>query len=187
MSRWCHPTISSSVIPFSSCPQSFPPSGSFPISCLFTSGGQSIRASASASVLPMNIQDWYPLDELVGSPCSPRDSQEPSPTPQFKYINFLALSLLYAEQKCFMSKRYGWLKSLSTLLHVTVSQKHSNDFMSKSAIILLKHWRRVSCPNCDRISDNEEEFSSLFLEGIKWKCARIQIRNFTSWEQTEQN
>ena len=56
-----HPTISSSVDPFSSCPQSFPASGSFPMSQLFTSGGQSIGASASISVLPMNIQDWCPL------------------------------------------------------------------------------------------------------------------------------
>ena len=60
-SRWCHPTISSSVVPFSSCPQSLPASGSFPASQLFTSGAQSIRVSASASVLPMNIQDWSPL------------------------------------------------------------------------------------------------------------------------------
>ena len=58
--RW-DPTISSSVVPFSSCPQSFPASGSFPMSRLFTSGGQSIGASASASVLPMNIQGWFPL------------------------------------------------------------------------------------------------------------------------------
>ena len=63
MSQWCHPTILSSVIPFSSCLQSFPASGSFLISHLFASGGQSIGASAStsASVLPMNIQDWFPL------------------------------------------------------------------------------------------------------------------------------
>ena len=57
----CHLTISSSVIPFSSCLQSFPASGSFPMSQFFTSGGQSIGVSASASVLPMNIQDWFPL------------------------------------------------------------------------------------------------------------------------------
>ena len=75
----CHPTISSSVVPFSSCLQSFPASGSFIMSQLFTSGGQSIGVSASTSVLLMNTQDWYPLDELVGSPCSPRDSQESSP------------------------------------------------------------------------------------------------------------
>ena len=61
LSRWCHPTISSSVIPFSSCPQSFPASGAFQMSQLFTSGGQSIGVSASASVLPMNTQDWSPL------------------------------------------------------------------------------------------------------------------------------
>ena len=58
---WCHPAISSSVIPFSSCPQSFPASGSFPMSQLFTSDGQSIGVSASTSVLPMNTQDWSPL------------------------------------------------------------------------------------------------------------------------------
>ena len=61
LSRWCHPTVSSSVIPFSSCPQSFPASGSFQMSQLFTSGGQSIGVSASTSVLPMNTQDWFPL------------------------------------------------------------------------------------------------------------------------------
>ena len=61
LSRWCHITISSSVVPFSSCLQSFPASGSFPRSQFFTSGGQSIGASASASVLPMHIQDWFPL------------------------------------------------------------------------------------------------------------------------------
>ena len=61
LSQWCHPTISSSVIPFSSCLQSFPASGSFPMSQFFASGGQSIGVSASASVLPMNIQDWFPL------------------------------------------------------------------------------------------------------------------------------
>ena len=61
LSWWCHPTISSSVFPFSSCPQSFPASGSFPMSQLFPSGGQSIGVSASASVLPMSIQDWFPL------------------------------------------------------------------------------------------------------------------------------
>ena len=64
-SQWCHPTISSSVIPFSSCLQSFPTSGSFPMGQLFASGGQSIGISALATVLPTNIQDWFPL-ELTG-------------------------------------------------------------------------------------------------------------------------
>ena len=61
-SRWCHPSISSSVIPFLSCPQSLPASGSFPMSQLFTWGGQSIGVSALASVLPKNTQDWSPLE-----------------------------------------------------------------------------------------------------------------------------
>ena len=86
--------ISSSVAPFSFCPQSFRTSGSFPMSQFFMSGSQSIRASALASVLPMNVQDWFPY-WLVGSPCSPRDSQESSPTPWLKSINSWALSLLY--------------------------------------------------------------------------------------------
>ena len=61
LSQWCHPTVSSSVIPFSSCLQSFLASGSFPVSEFFASGGQSIRASASTSFLPINSQDWFPL------------------------------------------------------------------------------------------------------------------------------
>ena len=61
LSQWCHPAISSSVVPFSSCPQSLPASESFPMSQLFASGGQSIGVSASASVLSMNIWDWFPL------------------------------------------------------------------------------------------------------------------------------
>ena len=76
--HWVGDLISSSVIPFSSCLQSFPASGSFPKSQLFTSGGQSIGVSASASVLPMNIQDWFPLGWTGWISCSPRDSQESS-------------------------------------------------------------------------------------------------------------
>ena len=96
LSQWCHPTTSSSVVPFSSRLQSSPASGSFPMSQFFTSGGQSIGASASASVLSVNIQVQFPLNSLAGSPCSPRDSQESSPTPQFKSINPLVLSFLYS-------------------------------------------------------------------------------------------
>ena len=61
LSQWCHPTISSSVVPFSSCLHSFPASGSFPVSQLFASSGQSIGASGSALALPMNVQDWFSL------------------------------------------------------------------------------------------------------------------------------
>ena len=104
LSWWCHPTISSSVVPLSSCLQSFPASGSFPMSQFFTSGDQSIGVSASVSVFPMNVQDWFLFfffsfifiswrlitlwyctdffyDGLVGSLYSPKDSQESSPTP----------------------------------------------------------------------------------------------------------
>ena len=81
LSRSCHPPISFSFVPFSSCPQSFPASGSFPMSQLFTSGGQSTGVLASTSVLPMNTQDWSPLVWIGWIPCSPRDSPESSPIP----------------------------------------------------------------------------------------------------------
>ena len=84
----------SSVVPFSSCLQSFPALGSFPMSQLFASGGQGIGVSASTSALPMNIQDYSPLGWTDWFPCCPRDSQESSPTPQVKSINSSALSFL---------------------------------------------------------------------------------------------
>ena len=96
LSWWCHPTISSSAIPFSSCPQSFPASGSFPMSQLFAWGGQSIGVSASTSVLPMNTQDWSPLGWTGWMSLHSRDSEESSPTPQFKSINSSELSFLYS-------------------------------------------------------------------------------------------
>ena len=92
VSQWCHPTIWSSVVPFSSCPQCLPTSESFPMSHLFASDGQSIGVSASASVLPMNTRTYLLQDGMVGSPCSPRDSQESSPTPQFRSIHYSVLS-----------------------------------------------------------------------------------------------
>ena len=95
LSWWCHPTISSSGVPFSSHLQSFPALGSFPMIQFFASGGKNIGVSASASVLPMNIQDWFPLRWTCWIFC-PRDSQESSPRPQFKSINSLVLSFLYS-------------------------------------------------------------------------------------------
>ena len=95
-SQQCHPTISSSVIPFSSCLQSFPASGSFPMSQFFTSGGQSVGVSASASVLPMNIQDWFALGLTGLISFQSRDSQESFLIPQFKSINSSVLSFLYS-------------------------------------------------------------------------------------------
>ena len=95
LSRWCHSTISSSVVPFSSCLQSFSAPGSFPMSHLLVSGGQSMGSSTSASVLPMSIQDWFPLGLTVWLPCWPRHSQESSPAPQIEDINSLVLSFFY--------------------------------------------------------------------------------------------
>ena len=93
---WYHPTIPSCATLFSSCPQSFPPSGSLPMSWLFASNGQSIGASASASVLPMNIQGWFPLRlTSLTSMQSKGLSRVLSSTTQFESINSLAFSLLY--------------------------------------------------------------------------------------------
>ena len=91
--QWYHPAISFSVGPFSSCPQSFPASGSFPMRWLFTSSGQ--RIEASASVLPMSIQGWFPVVLTSWISLLSRDSQEASPALQFESINSLVLSLLY--------------------------------------------------------------------------------------------
>ena len=97
-SWWCHPTISSSVAPFSSCLQSFPASGSFSMSQFFASGGQSIVASASASVLPMTIQDWFPL-ELTGL--------IPGPASYLLWYNwiFLVSPLRVNTSRCFFRTR----------------------------------------------------------------------------------
>ena len=90
LSQWCHPITSSSVTLCSSCLQSFPASGSFQMSQLFISGGQSIGVSASASVLPMNIQDWSPLEWTGWISLQSKDSQESSPAPQFKSNTLLS-------------------------------------------------------------------------------------------------
>ena len=93
LSWWFYLTISSSAAPFSSCFQSFPASGSLPMSQLFSSGYQSTEALALASVLPMNSHNWFPLGLIGLSPCSPRDSQVSSSAPQFESIDSSELSL----------------------------------------------------------------------------------------------
>ena len=97
LSRWCHPTISSSVVPFSSCLQSFPASGSFQMSQFFESDGQNIGVSASTLVLPMNIQDCFPLGWTGWISLQSKGLSRSSPTPQFKSINSLVLSFLYIQ------------------------------------------------------------------------------------------
>ena len=95
-SQWCHPAISSSVVPFSSCPHSLPASESFPMTQFFTWGGQSTGVSALASYLPRKPRADPLQNGLAGSPCSPRDSQESSPTPQFKSVNSSELRFLHS-------------------------------------------------------------------------------------------
>ena len=95
LSRRCHPTISSSVVRFSSCLQSFPASGSFPLSQFFASSGQRIEFQLHHQPFQWMFRVDFLYSGLVCSPCCPRDSQESSPAPQFEGINSLALSLLY--------------------------------------------------------------------------------------------
>ena len=101
-SLWCHPTISCSAVPFSSFLQSFLSSGSFLKSQFFTSGGQSTGVSASASVLPMNIQDWSPLGWIGLISLQSKGLSRSSSTTQFKSINSLALSFLYSPTLTFI-------------------------------------------------------------------------------------
>ena len=96
LSWWWYPNISSSVVPFSSRLQSFPASGSVPMSQLFTSGGQSIGVSASASDLPMNTQEWFPLGWTGWISLLSKGLSKCSPTPQFKSINSSVLIFLYS-------------------------------------------------------------------------------------------
>ena len=118
--HWCHPTISFSVIPFSPCVQSFPASGSF-LSQLFITGGQSTGISVSAPVLPMNIQGWSPLGQtMVWSPCSPRDSLEYFPTPQFESINSLALNLLFGPTLTSVCDYWKLYKSSSNYYFIVI-------------------------------------------------------------------
>ena len=119
LSKWCHPTISSSVIPFSSCFQSFPASGSFPMSQLFASGDQSIRASALASVLPMNIQDWFPLG-LTG------------------LISLLSKSLSVLLQHQNSKASILWCSAFFTV-HL------SHPYITTGKTIVLTIWTFVSC------------------------------------------
>ena len=96
LSQWCHPTISSSVIPFSSCLQSFPASASFPMSQFFSSGGQSIGTSASASILPRNVQDWFPLGLTSLDSLQSKGLSRVFSNATVQSINSLAFSFLYS-------------------------------------------------------------------------------------------
>ena len=122
-SRWCHPTISSSVVPFSSHLQSFTASGSFQMIQLFASGGQSIGVSASASVLPMNSQDWFPLGWAGCIFLQSKGLSKVFSKTTFKSINSLVLRFLYSptltsihdywKNYCFDQKDHCWQSNVS--------------------------------------------------------------------------
>ena len=130
LSQWCYPTISSSIVPFFSCFQSFPALGYFPVSLLFASGGQSIGASTSASVLPMNIQGWFPLGltsliSLMSKGLSRIFYNLKASYPQFKSISSSVLSLLYGHLVLWlstMSENHYFLPLMrETSLKITVA------------------------------------------------------------------
>ena len=160
-SQWCHPAISSSVVPFSSCPQSLPASESFPMSQLLTWGAQSIGVSALASVLPMNTQGWSPLGWTGWTSCNPRDSQESSPTRQFKSINssalnFFTVQLLYPymttgktialTRQTFVGKVMSLISNMLSMLVITFLPRSKclliSWLQSSSAVIWRWRWSR---------------------------------------------
>ena len=135
---WCHPTISSSVIPFSSCLQSFPVSGSFQMSQLFTSGGQSIGVSASASVLPMNTQDWSPLGWTDWISLQSKGLSRVFSTPEFKSINSSMLSFLYGP---ILTYKHDYWKRHNLDLRTIVGKVTSLLFnMLSRLVIIFQVW-----------------------------------------------
>ena len=153
LSRWCHPTISSSVALFSSCPQSFPESGSFPMIRLFTSGRQSIGVSSSASVFQWIFRIDFLLDGLVWSPCSPRDSQESYLAPQFKSIIYSGLNLLLVRHShtCMTTEKSiaftGWTFSGKMMSLSCTSYSASFFFLLKPVyhVTLMVSFPFLSC------------------------------------------
>ena len=133
LSQWCHPTISSSVVPFSSCPQSFPASGSFEMNQLFTSGGQSIGVSASTAVLPMNTQDWSSLGWTGWISLQSKGLSRVFSNTQLKSINSSALSFLYSPT----------LTSISGKTIALTRQTFVGKVMSLLFNMLSEEWRRI--------------------------------------------
>ena len=147
LSQWCHPNISFSIALFSFCPQSFPASGSFSMSWFFTSGGQSIGDSASASVLPMNNQDWFPseLNSLISLQF--KGLSESFPIPQFKSISSLALSFLNGPTLTSMydywkKHSFDWLE-----LHLlfNILSRLVIDFLSMNKHLLISWLAVIIC------------------------------------------
>ena len=142
--QWCHPTISSAVVPFSSCLQSFPASGSFQISHLFTSGGQSI--GISASVLPMNIQDWFPLGWIGLISLQSKGLSRVFSNTQFKSFSSLVLSFLYGPSltpihDCWKSHSFDYTfvcKVMSLLFNML--SRFVTAFLPRNSSVQFSHW-----------------------------------------------
>ena len=132
LSWWCHPTISSSVVPFSSCLQIFPASESFPMSWLFTSGGRNIELQLHHQSFQWIFRVDFLSDRLIWS-CYPRDSQKSSPTPQLKTINSLVLSLVYAPT---LISIHDYWKNYSLTLWTFVDQVMSLLFNTLSWFVI---------------------------------------------------
>ena len=177
LSQWCQPTISSSVIPFSSCLQSFPTSGSFLMCWLLASGGQSIGASASESVLPVNIQDWSPLG-LTGLISLQSKGFSRVSTPQFKSIHS-ALSLLYGtswsgERKTGLGVRYKFKSSFCYFIH---SLKLQASILTVRLLLWLNTIRSIFCKICTK-QYKKSKFPYVDNKKCLWKC---NFFSFTKW------
>ena len=170
LSQWCHPTISSSVVPFFSCPQYFPASGSFQMSQLFTSGGQSIGVSASASVLPMNTKDWYPLGWTGWISLQSRGFSRVFSNTTVQSINSLALSFLYSPTLTSIHD-YWKIIALTTRAFVGKVMSLLLSMLSKLVITFLPKSKRFL------ISWLQSPFA-VILEPQKIKSA-------TDWHQSE--
>ena len=160
LSRCCHPTISSSVTTFSSCPQSFPASGSFTVNQLFISRGQNI--GASASVLPMNIQCRFPsgLTGLI-SLLSKRLSR--IPVPQFESINSLALNLLYGPARtcihdCWKKHSFASYRLIQTFVSKVISL-----FFSMLSRFVTEYFNYSNFNICSDISNNQISCESVSI------------------------
>ena len=129
-SQWCYLAIPSSIARFSSHPQSFLTSGSFPMSQLLTSGGQSIGVSASASVLPMNVNDWFPLGWTGWISLLSKGLLRVFSTPQFKSINSSVLRFLYSKT---LTSIYDCWKTIILTLHIFVGKMMSLVFNTQSS------------------------------------------------------
>ena len=179
--QWCHSAISSSAVAFSSCPQSLPASESFPMSHLFTWGSQSIGVSDLASILPKNTQDWSPL-EWTG--CSPRDSQESSPTPQFKSINSSALSLLHSptlasihdHRKNHGLTRWTFVNKIMSLL-LNMLSRLVITFLPRSKSLLISWLQSPSAVILDPPKINWHCFHIYFPWSDGTRCCDIHFLN----------